>query len=80
MKNECLWRVDIEFKILMRRVKSLLKQTTPLQICSAPFLNSPEQADELGACVFRISVTYWAQEYKYINPLNLNNQSVGAIG
>ena len=43
MKNECLWGVDIEFKILMRKVKSLLKQTTPLQICSAPFLNSPEQ-------------------------------------
>ena len=42
MKNECLWGVDIEFKILMRKVKSLLKQTTPLEICSAPFLNSPE--------------------------------------
>ena len=42
MKNECLWGVDIEFKILMRKAKSLLKQTTPLQICSAPFLNSPE--------------------------------------
>ena len=42
MKNECLWGVDIEFKILMRKVKSLLKRTTPLQICSAPFLNSPE--------------------------------------
>ena len=42
MKNECLWEVDIEFKILMRKVKSLLKQTTPLEICSAPFLNSPE--------------------------------------
>ena len=28
MKNECLWTVDIEFKILMRTVKSLLKQTT----------------------------------------------------
>ena len=42
MKNECLWGVDIEFKILMRKVKSPLKQTTPLQICSAPFLNSPE--------------------------------------
>ena len=39
MKNECLWEVDIEFKILMRKVKSLLKRTTPLQICSAP---SPE--------------------------------------
>ena len=42
MKNECSWEVDIEFKILMRKVKSPLKQTTPLQICSAPFLNSPE--------------------------------------
>ena len=42
MKNECLWGVDIELKILMRKVKSLLKQTTPLQICSASFLNSPE--------------------------------------
>ena len=42
MKNECLWGVNIEFKISMRKVKSLLKQTTPLQICSAPFLNSPE--------------------------------------
>ena len=27
----------------MRKVKSLLKQTTPLQICSAQFLNSPEK-------------------------------------
>ena len=42
MKNECLWGVDIEFKMSMRKVKSLLKQTTPLQICIAPFLNSPE--------------------------------------
>ena len=42
MKNECLWGVDNEFKILMRKAKPLLKQTTPLQICSAPFLNSPE--------------------------------------
>ena len=42
MKNECLWGVDIEFKILMRKVKSPLKQATPLQICSVPFLNSPE--------------------------------------
>ena len=38
MKNECLWGVNIEFKISMRKVKSLLKQTTPLQICSAPFV------------------------------------------
>ena len=45
MKNECLWGVDIEFKILMRKVKSLLKQTTPLQICSTPFLNSPEHVE-----------------------------------
>ena len=43
MKNECLWGVDIEFKILMRKVKSPLKQTTPLQICCAPFLNTPEK-------------------------------------
>ena len=42
MNNQCLWEVDIEFKILMQKVKSLLKQTTPLQICSPPFLNSPE--------------------------------------
>ena len=42
MKNECLWGVDIKLKILMRKVKSLLKETTPFQICSAPFLNSPE--------------------------------------
>ena len=42
MKNKCLWGVDIEFKMFMRKVKSLLKQTTPLQICTAPFLNSPE--------------------------------------
>ena len=28
----------------MRKVKSLLKQTTPLQIGSAPFLNSPENS------------------------------------
>ena len=42
MKNECLLGVDIEFKILMRKAKSVLKQTTPLQICSASFLNSPE--------------------------------------
>ena len=41
-KNECLLVVDIKFKIFMRRVKSLLKQSNPLQICSAPFLNSPE--------------------------------------
>ena len=41
MKNEGLWGVDIEFKI-MQKVKSPLKQTTPLQICIAPFLNSPE--------------------------------------
>ena len=34
--------VDIKLKILMRKVKSLLKETTPFQICSAPFLNSPE--------------------------------------
>ena len=33
-----LMGVHIEFKILMRKVKSPLKQTTPLQICSAPFL------------------------------------------
>ena len=26
----------------MRKAKSLLKETTPFQICSAPFLNSPE--------------------------------------
>ena len=32
MKNGCLWEVDIGFKILMRKVKSPLKQTTPLQI------------------------------------------------
>ena len=44
MKIECLRGVDIEFKILMRKVKSLLKQTTPLQICSAPFVNSREQS------------------------------------
>ena len=25
MKNECLWGVDIEFKILIRKVKSLLR-------------------------------------------------------
>ena len=43
MKNKCLLGVDIEFKILMRKVKSPLKQTTPLQICSAPFLNSQEK-------------------------------------
>ena len=42
MKNECLWGVDIEFEMFMQKVKSLLKQTTPLQICTAPFLNSPE--------------------------------------
>ena len=42
MKKERLWGVDIEFKMSMRKVKSLLKQTTPLQICTAPFLNSPE--------------------------------------
>ena len=36
MKNECLWVVDIEFKILMRKGKSLLKQTTP-----SIFLQSP---------------------------------------
>ena len=41
-KHECLWGVDIEFTILMRKVKSLLKQTTPLKIGSAPFLNSQE--------------------------------------
>ena len=45
MKNECSSGVDIEFKILMRKAKSLLKQTTPLQICSAPFFNSPEQSN-----------------------------------
>ena len=48
MKNECLWEVDIEFKILMQKVKSPLKQTTPLQICSAPFLNSPEAQGTLS--------------------------------
>ena len=32
----------------MRKVKSLLKQTTPLQICFAPFLNSPEEEDDLA--------------------------------
>ena len=42
MKNGCLWEVNIGFKILKRKVKSPLKQTTPLKICSAPFLNSPE--------------------------------------
>ena len=45
MKNECLWGIDIEFKMFMRKVKSLLKQTTPLQICTAPFLNSPEPSE-----------------------------------
>ena len=30
-KNECLWAVHIKFKILMRKVKSLLKQTTPFK-------------------------------------------------
>ena len=47
MKNECLWGVDIEFRILMPKLKSPLKQTIPLQICSAPFLNSPE-SDSTG--------------------------------
>ena len=42
MKNESLWEIYVKFKIFMRKVKSLLKQITPLQICSAPFLNSPE--------------------------------------
>ena len=39
MKNECLWGVDIEFKMFMQKVKSVLKQTTPLQICTAPFIH-----------------------------------------
>ena len=42
MKNECLLGVHIRFKIYMRKVKSLLKQTNPLQIGSVPFANSPE--------------------------------------
>ena len=42
MKNESFWGVDIKFTIRMRKVKSLLKQITPFQICTAPFLNSPE--------------------------------------
>ena len=42
MKNESLWGVDNKFTICMQKVKSLLKQATPLQICSAPFLNSQE--------------------------------------
>ena len=41
MKNESFWGVDIKFTIRMRKVKSLLKQTTPFQICTNPFLNSP---------------------------------------
>ena len=41
MKNESFWGVDIKFTIRMRKVKSLLKQTTPLQVCTAPFLHSP---------------------------------------
>ena len=59
MKNECSWEVDIEFKILMRKVKSPLKQTTPLQICSAPFLNSPEQ-------LIVISRREWRDDRKYV--------------
>ena len=35
MKNQCLWGVDIEFKMFMQKVKSLQKQTTPLQLCTA---------------------------------------------
>ena len=35
MKIECLWGVVIKFKIFMRKVKSPLKQTNPLQICGA---------------------------------------------
>ena len=31
MKNESLWGVDNKFTICMQKVKSLLKQTTPLQ-------------------------------------------------
>ena len=42
MKNESFWGVDIKSTIRMRKVKSLLKQTTPFQICTNPFLNSPE--------------------------------------
>ena len=55
MKNECLWEVDIEFNILMRKVKSLLKQTTPLEICSAPFLNSPEYQPRFQAAALQLS-------------------------
>ena len=51
-----LMGVDIEFKILMRKVKSLLKQTTPLQICSAPFLNSPELGGQKLLVYFHIAV------------------------
>ena len=41
--------VDIKLKILMRKVKSLLKETTPFQICSAPFLNRSEICFKIGA-------------------------------
>ena len=62
MKNESLWEIYVKFKIFMRKVKSLLKQTTPLQICSAPFLNSPEHiqvpCEFLLTCWFRFFPTW----------------------
>ena len=53
-----LMGVDIEFKMFMRKVKSLLKQTTPLQICTAPFLNSPEDVSTTcTVAIFRVKVS-----------------------
>ena len=54
----------------MRKVKSLLKQTTPLQICSAPFLLSPEFANENNITKSRVALffynaTVYATVFKY---------------
>ena len=54
--------IDIEFKMFMRKVISLLKQTTPLQICTAPFLNSPE-LEEFNS-VFLLDLASTFVQYK----------------
>ena len=64
MKNESLWGVDNKFTICMQSIKSLLKQTTPLQICSAPFLNSQE------ARKIQILVDCYAQQFKSFREIN----------
>ena len=46
----------------MRKVKSLLKQTTTDQICSAPFLNSPESVPKVAVVHVHMSLHFFATD------------------